>query len=42
MHELYVAPTRAYADLVLVSDGAVETCLQAVCSTMKAPKAMRP
>lgn len=35
MHELYVAPTRAHADLVLVNDGDVGGCLQAVCSALE-------
>jgi len=41
MHELYVAPTRAYADLVLVNDRDVNACLPAVRSALEAAKAMR-
>ena len=39
MHELYVAPTRAHADLVLVNDGDVGGCLQAVCSALETAQA---
>jgi uridine kinase len=35
MHELYVAPTRAHADLVLVNDGDVGGCLEAVCNALE-------
>jgi len=36
MHDLYVAPTRAYADLVLVNDCDVGTCLRAVSGALEA------
>ncbi len=36
MHELYVAPTRAHADLVLVNDRDVGAWLQAVCRALEA------
>ena len=39
MHELYVAPTRAHADLVLVNDRDVGGCLQAVCNALEDAKA---
>ncbi len=42
MHEFYVAPTRAYAELVVVNDGDVDACLQVVCSAIKAARPMRP
>jgi uridine kinase len=35
MHELYVAPTREYADLVLVNDGDIDSCVEAVCGAIK-------
>ena len=41
MHELYVAPTRAHADLVLVNDRHIGTCLQAVYRALESAKAMR-
>jgi len=36
MHDLYVAPTRAHADLVLVNERDVGTCLETLCSALKA------
>lgn len=41
MHELYVAPTRAHADLVLVNDRDVGACVGAVCSALETVKAVR-
>ena len=35
MHELYVAPTRAYADLVLLNDGDVGRCVRAMCAALQ-------
>jgi hypothetical protein len=40
MHELYVEPTRAHADLVLVNDRNVDVCVRAVCNALHAAKAM--
>jgi uridine kinase len=34
MHELYVAPTRAHADLVLLNDGDVGRCVRAMCAAL--------
>lgn len=39
MHESYVAPTRAHADLVLVNDRDLGGCLQAVCSALESTRA---
>lgn len=39
MHELYVAPTRAHADLVLVNDRATGDCVRAVCDALDTAKA---
>ncbi len=41
MHDLYVAPTRAHADLVLVNDSDVGRCVRAVCSVLQAARPMR-
>ncbi len=41
MHELYVAPTRAHADLVLVNDRDVAVCVRAMCSALHAGRSMR-
>ncbi len=37
MHDLYIAPTRAHADLVLVNDRDVGACVRAVCTALRAP-----
>ncbi len=39
MHELYVAPTRAHADLILCNDRAVVDCLRAVRSALDTVRA---
>jgi uridine kinase len=36
MHEIYVAPTTAYADLVLVNDQSVGDCVRALCGSLGA------
>ncbi len=36
MHDLYVAPTRAHADLVLVNERDVGACLQTLCNALEA------
>jgi uridine kinase len=41
MHELYVAPTRAHADLVLVNDRDLGACLHEVCSALESARSMR-
>jgi len=38
MHERYVAPTRAHADLVVVNDGSVEEAVQQVIATVTRKK----
>jgi uridine kinase len=40
MHDLYVAPTRAHADLVL-SDHNVDACVRTVCSVLRAARSTR-
>jgi uridine kinase len=41
MHELYVAPTRAHADLVLANDRDLGACLHEVCSALESARSMR-
>ncbi|MGH7368439.1 MAG: uridine kinase [Candidatus Rokuibacteriota bacterium] len=41
MHDLYVAPTRDHADLVLVNDHDVGPCVRAVCSALQAARSAR-
>ena len=41
MHELYVAPTRVHADLVLVNDRSVDECVRAVCGALQAAQTAR-
>lgn len=40
MHDLYVAPTRAHADLVLINDCDVGACVRAVCTALAATRSM--
>jgi len=40
MHDLYIAPTRAHADLVLINDCDVGACVRAVCTALGATRSM--
>jgi uridine kinase len=42
MHELYVAPTRAHADVILVNDRTVSDCFEALCGSLEAIRSVRP
>ncbi len=41
MHDLYVEPTRAHADLVLINDHDLRTCVSALCTALRAASAKR-
>jgi uridine kinase len=41
MHDLYVEPTRAHADLVLINDQDLPTCVSAVCTALRATSSKR-